>query len=405
MLAPDCAAPALDDLCATLERGLAEVLATESADPLTVMNDVLKVMSAQVTVRPSGPVFFVDGRDSLLQAGLKAGLKLAYGCGNGTCGLCKARVIEGAGRQDDAVRLPAVGSRAAAGAHAALRAFGRFGRDRHRDAGGAAARARFPSRRSAVRVRAVQPLAADTLLLHLQTPRTSRLRFLAGQSVTLYGGAGGADAHATYPIASCPCDDRNLHFHVGRDSGDALAAMLHTGAIRAGDTLQLWGPTGALRARGVRAPLGVRRLRHRIRADQESHRARDGHRGHRVDLARLARGPCGRTLPREPVPRLGRGASTGSATPRTGGRLRPPAPAGGRGDGAVDRRCRIRRLRRRTGARSSSAAGAALAAGVPAPRTLLARSLIADDARAPGDSHPARGGAARAIARAPSRSR
>jgi CDP-4-dehydro-6-deoxyglucose reductase len=60
----------------------------------------------------------------------------------------------------------------------------------------------------------------------------------------LYGSAGGADAHATYPIASCPCDDRNLHFHVRRDAGDALAEMLHAGAIRSGDGLQLWGPTG-----------------------------------------------------------------------------------------------------------------------------------------------------------------
>ncbi len=59
------------------------------------MDDMLKVVSAHVVVRPSGHEFYVDGRDSLLQAGLKAGLKLNYGCGNGTCGLCKARVISG----------------------------------------------------------------------------------------------------------------------------------------------------------------------------------------------------------------------------------------------------------------------------------------------------------------------
>ena len=82
-------------LRASLEQGLAEVLATESADALTIMDDMLKVVSAHVTVRPSGHEFFVEGRDTLLQAGLKAGLKLNYGCGNGTCGLCKARVVEG----------------------------------------------------------------------------------------------------------------------------------------------------------------------------------------------------------------------------------------------------------------------------------------------------------------------
>jgi len=102
----------------------------------------------------------------------------------------------------------------------------------------------IPEQELSVRVRGVQPLAENTLLLHLQTPRSNRLRFLAGQSVTLFGGAGGVDAQRSYPIASCPCDDRNLHFHVARDPADPLAELLHGGAIRAGDSLTLWGPAG-----------------------------------------------------------------------------------------------------------------------------------------------------------------
>ncbi len=81
----------------------------------------------------------------------------------------------------------------------------------------------IPEQELAVRVKSVEPLAPDTRLLHLQTPRTNRLRFLAGQKVTLFGGKGESDGQGTYPIASCPCDDRNLHFHIARDSGDALA--------------------------------------------------------------------------------------------------------------------------------------------------------------------------------------
>ena len=81
--------------CTFLESGLADVLATESVDPIAIMDDMLKLVSSHVTVRPSGHEFFVEGRDTLLQAGLKAGLKFNYGCGNGTCGLCKARVISG----------------------------------------------------------------------------------------------------------------------------------------------------------------------------------------------------------------------------------------------------------------------------------------------------------------------
>ena len=86
---------ALQRLVAQATGGLARALATEPVDRLDVMDDMLKVMSAQVTVRPSGHQFSVEGHDTLLQAGLRAGLKLNYGCGNGTCGLCKARVVSG----------------------------------------------------------------------------------------------------------------------------------------------------------------------------------------------------------------------------------------------------------------------------------------------------------------------
>jgi CDP-4-dehydro-6-deoxyglucose reductase len=74
------------------------------------------------------------------------------------------------------------------------------------------------------------------------------LRFLAGQSVTL-GRAGSAatagdDVRATYPIASCPCDDRNLHFFIPRDESNALARQVFDGSLRAGDAVNLWGPMG-----------------------------------------------------------------------------------------------------------------------------------------------------------------
>ena len=241
---PDTAANTeLRELRVALERGLAEILALEPADAMTVMDDVLKIVSAHVTVRPSGREFFVDGRDSLLQAGLKAGLKLNYGCGNGTCGLCKARVVTGEVVKampfdyplSDAERLQGytlLCAHAAASSEIVIETLEAQGPGE------------IPEQEVTVRVRGISPLAADTLLLHLQTPRTNRLRFLAGQSVTLFGGAGGSDAQAVYPVASCPCDDRNLHFHVGRNASDAFAQLVFDGALRAGDALTVWGPVG-----------------------------------------------------------------------------------------------------------------------------------------------------------------
>jgi CDP-4-dehydro-6-deoxyglucose reductase len=88
-----------------------------------------------------------------------------------------------------------------------------------------------------VKVKAIAPLAPDTLHLQLQTSRGSRLRFLAGQSVTLGLAEEGSDVAAAYPVASCPCDDRNLSFHVPRRDGDAFALWLFAGAIRVGEAL------------------------------------------------------------------------------------------------------------------------------------------------------------------------
>ena len=56
-------------------------------------------MSAQATVIPSGHEFFVEGAESILEAGLRGGLALNYGCSNGNCGLCKIRVVSGETRK------------------------------------------------------------------------------------------------------------------------------------------------------------------------------------------------------------------------------------------------------------------------------------------------------------------
>jgi CDP-4-dehydro-6-deoxyglucose reductase len=90
------------------------------------------------------------------------------------------------------------------------------------------------------RVKAVSPLGDDVRLLHLQTPRSNRLRFLAGQSVSLSLGEG---LSASFPVASCPCDDRNLHFHVQRCAGDAFAERVF-GGLRGVDTVRVEGPRG-----------------------------------------------------------------------------------------------------------------------------------------------------------------
>ena len=76
--------------------------------------------------------------------------------------------------------------------------------------------------------------------LHLQTPRTRRLRFLAGQYVTLQAGE---TVPVDYPVASCPCDDRNLQFHIQRMPDNPFADRVFQG-LKGGDTVNVLGPRG-----------------------------------------------------------------------------------------------------------------------------------------------------------------
>jgi CDP-4-dehydro-6-deoxyglucose reductase len=225
-----------------MQQGLKRVLGTEPAEALDAMANMLQVISAQVTVRPSGHQFIVEGNDSILQAGLKAGLRLGYGCGTGSCGLCKARVVSGETRAVQHSDLRLTEQEHQQGytllcSHTAVT-------DLVIESLEARGPADIPPQDLVANVRAVSELGPHTRLLHLQTPRTNRLRFLAGQLVTLGVAGLGDDLAQTVALASCPCDERNLHVHLARDDEGLLAAALFAGRIRVGDAISVRGPVG-----------------------------------------------------------------------------------------------------------------------------------------------------------------
>ena len=235
----DCpAAAAAQKLGALLDRELESVLGeTAAPNALAVMNDMLRVMSAHVVVHPSRHEFFVDGADTILDAALRSGLALNYGCSNGNCGLCKARVVSG---QVQKVRphdyvLSEAEKRQGYTLLCSHTAVG----DLVIEALESTEPGDIPPQQIVARVKSVQLLGDELMLLQLQTPRTNRLRFLAGQNLTLTAG----EASAQLPIASCPCDDRNLQFHVVRNAESAFAQRAF-GSLKSGDAVTLFGPWG-----------------------------------------------------------------------------------------------------------------------------------------------------------------
>lgn len=193
--------------------------------------------SYKATLQPSQHSFPVNGADTLLEAGLRAGLAMNYGCSSGNCGLCKARVVSG---QVEKVRhQDYVLSEAEKTQGCILLCSHTAASDVVIEATEASLAAEIQFQEIDARVKEIKPLTDKVMLLHLQTPRSNRLRFLAGQSVALSIG----DIASDYAIASCPCDDRNLQFHV-RDIPDNEFAQQVFHRLRANETVTVYGPVG-----------------------------------------------------------------------------------------------------------------------------------------------------------------
>ncbi|MGE5319285.1 MAG: 2Fe-2S iron-sulfur cluster-binding protein [Hyphomicrobiaceae bacterium] len=228
---------ALHSLRAFLLRNLAEMPPTAAQAQAAIAQErILKIMSAHVTIQPSGHEFFVEGNDTLLEAALRNGVSLNYGCSNGNCGECKARVLSGEVkkvRAYDYVLKPAEKD-----AGVILLCSYAPVNDVVIEANVAGARD-IPVQHLTAKVKSVEVFNPHMAALHILTPRSQRLRYLGGQSVNVsIGGMRGR-----YAIASCPCEDRHIEVQIPRRSGDAFAEAVFS-TVKAGDTVEVEGPFG-----------------------------------------------------------------------------------------------------------------------------------------------------------------
>jgi CDP-4-dehydro-6-deoxyglucose reductase, E3 len=214
--------------------------ATEATDHSTgfmAREAFLRVMAAQVRILPSGHEYFIEGSDSILEAGLRAGLALNYGCSNGNCGLCKCKVLSGEVKKiapHDYVfskTEKALGYILACATTAVT--------DVVLEGDEADSASDIPLQEIEVKVRKIEAVDDRVLILHARTPRTKRLRFLAGQYLTLQADTGIVQ---NCSIASCPCDDMNLQFHIPVVSGNPFSEKI--ASLRPGNSLAITGPRG-----------------------------------------------------------------------------------------------------------------------------------------------------------------
>jgi CDP-4-dehydro-6-deoxyglucose reductase len=209
----------------------------DESQELLAKEAFLRVMAAQIRILPSGDEFLIQGSDTILEAGLRTGLSLNYGCSNGNCGLCKAQVVSGEVRKIRPHDYVISESEQAIGyilmcANTAVT-------DVVLEADVAGSARDIPYQEIAVTVKRIDCPADDVMILSLKTPRTKRLRFLAGQrlNVEMEG------LSAEVPIASCPCDDRNIQLHLPRLPDNPFSDHAFT-ALRPADVITIKGPYG-----------------------------------------------------------------------------------------------------------------------------------------------------------------
>ncbi len=228
---------ALHTLRAFIARNLAEIPPdTKKVQALIAQERILKIMSAHVTIQPSGHEFFVESNDTLLEAALRAGVSLNYGCSNGNCGECRARLVSGEIKKIHAHDY--VLNQAERDAGVFLLCCCAAVNDVVIEANVAGA-LDIQVQLLNTKIKSVEVFNPQLAALHLLAPRSQRLRFLAGQSVQLWA----QGKSGRYAIASCPCEERHIEIQVLRKPDDAFSELLFNG-LKAQDSVEVEGPYG-----------------------------------------------------------------------------------------------------------------------------------------------------------------
>ena len=195
-------------------------------------------MTAQVRILPSGREFISEGSSNLLEAGLRAGLRLGYGCSNGNCGECLAKIVSGE-VQKMRHHDYQIGEEKIASGHV-LMCCNSAVTDVVLEADEASDASEVPQQQITAKVKNITIVNDNVALIHLKTPRTNRLRFLAGQHVQL---GGNGTPSASHPVGSCPCDDMHLHFQIPLDTDNEFSDHVFN-TMKNGDLLDINGPAG-----------------------------------------------------------------------------------------------------------------------------------------------------------------
>ena len=196
-------------------------------------------MANRVVIRPSGHEVTVESGESVLDAALRQGYALPYGCRNGTCAACLGDCVEGEFTYPEG-RPPALTAEGEAAGQVILCQAQPRG-DAEVEVQEVEAARDIVVRTLPVRLAGIEDLSHDVRLLKLKLPAAERLQFLAGQYIDLILKDG---KRRSFSLANPPHDDEFLQLHVRRVPGGRFSDQL-LGDMRPKAVLRFEGPLGS----------------------------------------------------------------------------------------------------------------------------------------------------------------
>jgi CDP-4-dehydro-6-deoxyglucose reductase len=194
-------------------------------------------MPRQITLQPSGHVCTAHDDETILDAVLREGYVIPYGCRDGACGTCKGKVLAGTidyGKHQDSALTAA---EKAVGM--ALFCQAQPIDDVVIECREIGAAKDIRSRTLPCRVQKMERLGPDVMVLYLKLPAAERLQFLAGQYLDILMKDG---TRRSFSMANAPHDDEFLQLHLRNYGGSFSKHAFET--MKERDILRFEGPLG-----------------------------------------------------------------------------------------------------------------------------------------------------------------
>ncbi len=197
-------------------------------------------MAYQVTIQASRRAFLARPDETILDAALRQGVSLLYGCREGACGACRGHVLHGQVEHDGKAQIEAL-SEVDRAAGLALFCCARARSDLTIECREVAPGNDTPIRTLPARIQRLTRAAPDVMIVDLKLPPGDQLQFRAGQYVDILLGEG---RRRSFSLANGPQTDGRLQLHVRHVVGGRFTDRLF-GHMKERDILRLRGPLGS----------------------------------------------------------------------------------------------------------------------------------------------------------------